>query len=242
MKHYWTAVETQALKEYQNSDMDNRNRIFETTLLPALSKLTECVLARSSVMSAIDKKELFDDCLQHATSYLDRINTDENPFAYLNLTIKHFIYHACKRQHRLNTQTISLNVVDKDGDNCSDLLASQIEVSVDNCSDFLASQMEVSFDNNPIKDIDDFDGLLEKTLDYWDERKLKALISCIKGPSGHRNRLLNCLKFFLVRMGSTKISPMRLTKHFQKQNNFNHNTASKILALLGKESRRELLD
>lgn len=224
---YWTAKQTAALKEYQNSDMDNRNRIFEETLLPALLKLIECVSAKTSITSAIDKKQLYDDCLTHLCGYLDRIDCSGNPFSYLSLTCKHFIFNACRRQHKLNTQTISLDVEDRDGDSCEDLIESQI-VQV--------------YDNSPITNIPDFDGLMQKTLNYWDEPKLKALVSCIKGPSNHRNRLLNCLKFFLVRMGSTKINPCRLTKHYQKQDNFNHNTAGKILALLSKESRRELLD
>lgn len=227
MKAYWTITQTQALKQYQQAtDMNTRNQIFETTLLPALLKLIECVMAKASVTSTIDKKMLSDECLTHCVTYLDRIDCSSNPFAYLSLAVKHFIYQECYKRQKLNTRDVSLDLEDRDGEDCIDLIHSQIPVS---------------YDNNPVAN-EDTDVVLQKVLDYWTEAKVRETLKCIQMCTHKRNRVFNAIKYYLYKLGSPHIKFERLNTSYKKHTKFNPNVANGYLNYLAKESNRKLLD
>lgn len=159
MKHYWGEIQTQAVAEYQTSEMDRRNEIFETILYPAIDKLVECVLARSSVYTRLDKQEVRNDALQHAVSYLDRLDTTKNCFAYLQLSIKHYIYQLCAKSHKLDMRDVALDMESSDGDDLTNMIE---------------GQMSVEIDNNPMSG-EDIDAMLVKVLDFWTLPKLKNI-------------------------------------------------------------------
>lgn len=226
MEKYWTAETTAALKQYQLADADRRNVIFEQTLLPALEKMVECILNMSSKYSAVDINQLRLDTISHLVSYLDRIDCSRNPFGYLTMCCKHFVYQYCKKQHTLDTRDISLNIEDKHGDDCIDLLE---------------SQLEISYDNNPIVG-EDANELLKKVLDYWTITKIKQTLNCIDMCTHKRNRVLNAIKYSLYKLGSPHISFNQLNRNFQKQKSFSPRTMSGYLNFLAKESKRQLID
>lgn len=227
MKHYWSKHETEQLRLYQQStDMVVRNHIFETTLLPALSKLIECMLAKSSITTTLDKRQLNDDCLTHCVGYLDRIDCNNNPFAYLTLATKHFIFQSCSKQHKLSNRDVSLDVINKDGDDCEDLLQSRIEIPID---------------NSPVVG-EDVDELLKKTLDYWTEDKIHQTIKSTPFNSSTRNRMKSSIMYYLYRLGSPHITFDKLKKTFKSHNKFSLQVANKFLTYLSKESKRVLLD
>lgn len=225
MKPYWTKIETEALSLYQKADIEERNRIFEETLLPALEKMTECVVNMSSKYNSVDLNQLSKDTIAHMVSYLDKLDTAKNPFGYLTMCCKHFVYQYCKKQHKLDTRDISLNVIDKDNEDCLDLIH---------------SQMEVSFDNSPIVE-ENFDELLRATLDYWTIPKLRTYLGTLPMSTHRRNHILNSVKYSLYKLGSPHIKFEQLNGNFRKQKNFNLSTAGYYLTFLAKESKRALL-
>lgn len=220
MKHYWTKHETEQLRIYQTADIDLRNEIFEKTLLPALNKLTECLVNMHSNYIT-DTKTLWDDCLIHLTGYLDKINCDKNPFAYLTLTAKHFVHHANKSRHRYDHRDISLDATSNDTENYS------LEKSI----------YDPYSDESPLTNLDN-EQVKQLILDYWDEDKVMRVVrdysSKNKLNNTKRRGLYNRIVYYLQQLGS-KHFPAKLAI-YKKVRNCNKKLSGVILNVLCEES------
>lgn len=224
MKKYWTQETTQALREYQSADIDGRNAIFEETILPALDKMVECIINMSSKYKPVDLNQLRLDTISHLTLHLDRLDTNKNPFGYLTLTAKHFVYQYLTKRHKLDTRDISLSTNRADGEDCSvDLIESQLQY----------------MSTPSVLDSVDLDHLKEVTLAYWDVERLKKHIWNSKVKE--KRQLFNRCKYYLYRMQSPHIKIHDVPRAYRNHLKVSRKVATETLSILTEPSLK-LLD